>query len=109
MNVTTKRWAIKSVTERWAKQYPGVLQINTPKDHFYEIYIRLLSLPETATEKDIETIIGNPSWTRMQCDECKQSVDLYVTVGEELDYEGSMAHICLECLKKAVALAERES
>ena len=65
----------------------------------------LKALGATPDPDEIDRIIGNDSWTRRDCDECKQDVPAVVQLGEEPDYETATACICLKCLKKAVAMA----
>jgi hypothetical protein len=60
---------------------------------------------ETATAKDVADIIGNTSWAREQkCDECGQYVGALVEIGEEYDYESSIAWVYRRCIEKAVGL-----
>ena len=56
---------------------------------------------ETATPEMIEAIIGNGSWTRLTCDECKKDVDAILTVGDAPDYESNTASLCRKCVEKA--------
>jgi len=47
-----------------------------------------------------------PTWTNVPtCDECGQSKDAVVRVGEEPDYESSTAFVCRDCLSEALGLA----
>jgi len=46
-----------------------------------------------------------PTWTDVPtCDECGQSKDAVVRVGEEPDYESSTAFVCRDCLSEALGL-----
>lgn len=103
MNITTKQWAIDTVAERWARQYTPtrILAFGENSD---DIYRRLKALPSTATSDDVVRIIGNDSWITLRCDECGRSVDAYVTLGEEQNYESATARICKDCIRKALAL-----
>lgn len=56
---------------------------------------------ETATPADVDSIIGNSSWTRLTCDECGKEVDAVLTVGQEPDYESHTASLCRNCVKLA--------
>lgn len=49
---------------------------------------------------------GNtPTWTDVPtCDECGQSKDAVVRIGEEPDYESSTAFVCRDCLSEALGL-----
>lgn len=44
-----------------------------------------------------------------KCDECQRYVKAVVQVGEELDYESYTARLCLDCVRKAYALASEET
>lgn len=103
MNATTKAWAIANVADNWRRQYPG--EIISGSGEKFDKYQRLLALPPERTEQDIAAIIGNGSWTRLICDNCEQSVDIYVRVGS--DNRPYPVYICLDCLRQAVALAEQ--
>jgi len=43
-----------------------------------------------------------------ECDECHAKKDILVDIGDEVRYEGS-AFICLDCLRNAVKLIEKEN
>lgn len=58
------------------------------------------TLEAAAASLAVTDIIGNDSWTRLQCAECKQSVQMLVTLegyGGD-DYQ----QICPDCLRKAL-------
>jgi hypothetical protein len=59
---------------------------------------------DVATPADVAEIIGNESWTRMTCGECKKDVTELVTIGDEPDYESQTASICIDCARKAASL-----
>jgi len=101
MKLLTKRGLIQDILGRWKEQYP------TLHGDKAKIYLKLLALDlDTATEQEVEAVIGNGSWTRMICDECSEEVETLVVVGEEPGYESRTACICPDCLKKATKLAE---
>ena len=102
MKLITKAEGLREVPERWNKQY-GPRYKGTDKD---EIYKKLCSIIGSGryTERQINEAIGNDSWTRLTCNECRENVHAYVHLGEEPDYESTTFFICLGCLKKAVAL-----
>ena len=65
---------------------------------------------ETATEQDVAAAMGNPSWLRQSaCDECGVKTWDVVEIGKSVDYDSSTAEICIDCLRKAVALIEGSS
>ena len=54
---------------------------------------------------EIETVAGKPlleAW----CDECGTEVATAVRLGQEPDEASATATVCLDCLRKAVAMAE---
>ena len=93
MEIITKRSLILDVADRWKSQYPD------GKDGIYE---KLMDLKISATEDDVALIIGNSSWTEINCDECGRSVDAAAQVGQEPDYESRTAIVCFPCLEIAV-------
>lgn len=97
MKVITKQQLIDTVAKNYKKG--GTLRASQ-----IEVMNRLLAL-KNPTEDQITSIIGNSSWTRNECTECKKDVNVVVELGEEPDYESSTAWLCLRCLQKAVSLA----
>lgn len=102
----TTRDMIRGVAERWRVQY-GIsgTWTRTISGDSEKVYKRLLALPDTATAKDVEAIIGNDSWTRLTCDQCDREVDAVVELGQRPDYASHAADICLDCLRTALNLA----
>jgi hypothetical protein len=99
VKLVTIRSQILDVADRWRRQYP-----NDKRD----IAEKLVALDKaTATPDDVTKIIGNKSWIGPEeCDECGTSVEVYVEIGEEPDYESNTAHVCGPCLRKAVGLVD---
>jgi len=104
MKLINERVLIRNVASAWLDQYPRARQLRD------ETYLKLHTLDvETATAKDVNTIIGNASWTVVpHCNECGASVPAVVEIGEEPDYESATAYVCLACLRKALALFTEE-
>jgi hypothetical protein len=109
MKIITMRALIKSVPERWKRQYKGYW-ISEP-NHFSWMHYNALCLldTDTCTPKDIYDIIGNYSWTTQHCDECKEQVDTLIHLGEEPDYESVTFYICPKCLSESVDLLFKET
>lgn len=102
MKVITLRDRIRRVPERWKNQYEPFEQHSPDK---LEIYNKLLLLDlDTCFTSDIKNIIGNNSWTRLDCDECQREVDWLVRLGEAPDYESRTACICKDCAVKVSQL-----
>ncbi len=103
MIIRTQRQLIQAVAKRWREQY----QPFSDKDPMDKrgIADKLDALDgNAASAEDVNAIIGNQSWTRLACDECKEDTTLTVQVGDEPDYESHTAELCLECAEKAAAL-----
>jgi DNA-directed RNA polymerase subunit RPC12/RpoP len=118
MKLITKREVIRDVAKRWREQYEpfkeerplfsvrnGIQICKTKR----EIADELDSLDkETASDADVDAIIGNEYWTSMKCDECGQEVDVLIRVGQEPDYGSHTAYLCMPCIRKAFDLSNAE-
>ena len=98
MELILRSEVIKEIPDRWRCQY------RENQGDKYQIWLRLKA-EENLTEEKAEELIGNNSWSRLDCDECGERADAVVQLGQEPDYESRTACICLDCLKKAVTLA----
>lgn len=104
----SERELVRTVAERWRKQYgrdPSGIFGGRDK----AVILRQLEAldVETATAGDVAAIIGNKSWVSPDaCDECGTASWSNVQVGQEPDYESATATLCADCLRKALALAE---
>ena len=65
MNIITRREKIANVAQAWKKQYYNGRRWPYKADH-QVTYNRLSQLPSDATERDVEKIIGNDSWTQVE-------------------------------------------
>lgn len=72
-----------------------------------EIYDNLVKLGDSPTADDINHIIGNSSWTSINCDVCGRDKQDVVELGQEADYEATPAYVCYDCAKKVVAMFGR--
>jgi hypothetical protein len=93
MRVISARNDLRTVAERWMKQYP-----EGAGDDKRAIGQKLAALnPETATPQEVAAIIGNTSWVGFKCDDCGKGAFLGLEVG---DYEhGSTVKICPDCVR----------
>lgn len=62
------------------------------------IFEELVALGQEPDPDDVDRIIGNNSWTSTRCDECGESPEFVVMVGEEPDYESNTVFICSPCI-----------
>lgn len=79
--------------ERFRDTYKSFNDLN-------EVYERLQRLDlDTCSSKDVDTIIGNKSWTNMWCYECGENTDWLLQLGDDppVDNEGSTVFICKTC------------
>ena len=108
MKVITQRELIQSVADRWHAQYQPFTHDSAPwtigktKSGIWRELVALNK--DEATTQEVDTIIGNKSWTRMMCDQCEQDADSVIQVGAALDYESATAHLCRSCLQSAYEL-----
>lgn len=103
MNTLTKQEKIKSVAKHWKKQYFKNGVWGPSKHGFEAIYNQLKQLGPTATEDEIEAIIGNRTWTQNKCDECDKDSDVVIMLTESSEY---VTYVCLDCLRAAITLCE---
>ena len=106
--VQNEREQLRSAAERWKRAYceNGVWRefIHGDTREVYES-LRALNV-ETAKAADVTAIIGNDSWCCPQrCHACNGRFWLLVELGEEPDFESATANACVDCLRKALALA----
>lgn len=99
MKLITEHGKIRGVAARWGEQY----RYSTDADKL-AIKTRLLALPENATAADVFAVIGNDSWTRLTCDECKRDVKAVAQLGDEPDYESSTVLLCVDCAVQTLEL-----
>ena len=105
LKLITQRDLIRDLAKRWAEQYGSSYWKN---DEEKQSILRKLEAAdlETATAADIEAVIGNNSWTTLECDVCDLYVDAVVQCGDEPDYESSTANMCRACAIKAAEMLE---
>lgn len=97
MKLVTRQILANGVTERWLRQYPKKDYEGCEK---WIIYERLVSLGDNPNPDDVNKVIGNNSWTSIECDICGRSVDKAI----EADVSGYDSHICFNCIDKAKGL-----
>lgn len=106
MEAITEAWRVADVARRWKEQYFHNHQWTSGSLDKECIYNKITALGENATAEQVESIIGNGTWTAVKCHECGKRVKVAMQIGEPLDYESNTATICLDCLKAAAALLE---
>ena len=53
------------------------------------------------TYQQVDEVMGSSGWTRLDCDDCRNSVDKVMELGEDMDCESATAYICLDCITEA--------
>jgi hypothetical protein len=99
-----KRALIANVAANWKAQYYTKNGWSVGGLEKEGIYNRLRTLPPNATEEQVTAIIGNQSWTRNACDQCKRDTEVVVEVGQAPDYDSATARLCVQCLQSALEL-----
>lgn len=112
IQVETIQNRVATVAERWLRTYEdyGSGYRLAGGKSWQAVHAELLALPATATAADVEDVIGNPSWTNIECHVCgADRLDLAVVVGREPDgYDAAFVVACLPCLRKAVEAGEAQ-
>lgn len=98
----TVRDLIRTVADRWDAGHPGMREGSRDLDVSRKL--RTLDL-ETATEEDVEIVVGNKTWTNLWCD-CCSAVRLKATVRFDvrLYREDSAASVCMDCCTRGMNL-----
>jgi len=99
--VITLRETIRGVAERWKQQYfkNGDWRYDD-KQHIFD-ELKKLDL-NTASKITVDGIIGNRSWTNVECSECGYFHDAVRECGATYNYESATAMLCRDCLKNAL-------
>ncbi len=103
--VRTKEQHIREVASAWRFQYGA----NPQWPDKARILEQLEALDqESITAEAVDTIIGNGSWTRLECDCCERDVAVLVQLGDPHDYESATLDVCPDCLTAALASVRGE-
>lgn len=99
----TRRGVIREVAVRWkAQYYHGGTWNSCMSGSAQVIYEKLLALDlDTAPREAVDAIIGNASWTAIQCTGCREDVDVAAEVGEPSDYDSATVTLCAACIALA--------
>lgn len=100
MYVITVEDKAKSTKDGWKRQYfvSGVWKVSDKKR---EVYEELVSLGDNPTSEEVNKVIGNNSWTYLECDECGKEVNEVVVFETYHEYQ---TEVCKKCLSKSVKL-----
>ena len=103
MRKITKNSRANEVLAGWKRQY-GEGTYWQEDEEKQDILDKLENLGVNPFPDDVDSVIGNDSWTRTKCDECNASNVDVIQIGQDPDYESSTAEICKDCLAKALDL-----
>lgn len=105
----SKEGMTEGVIEGWHKQYLHCIEtpdeFSHPTDCDKKLtYEKLVELQKNGelTAKKVDEIIGNESWTALNCDGCGENVKDAVRVGTDVDYESSTTTLCTKCTNDAL-------
>lgn len=113
IEVIVRRGVIRSAPSRFMEQYGGHYPDDKPLPWKYgetkrETFRRLGEINvDTCAPEDIDVIIGNKSWTRLECEVCGETVEVVVRVGEEPDCDSRWVDLCAACLTKAALMLSK--
>ena len=99
MKILTVQELANTAKDSWRRQYlyDGSWKYGSDKKTVYE---NLVSLGENPTPSQINEVIGNNSWTRLECSVCNKEVDTVVVFSS---YDSSF-YLCKKCLNKSTRL-----
>jgi hypothetical protein len=90
---------IRGVSKRWDEQYRNT------KDEDKISIGNLLRVPGGLSKFQIDTVIGNESWTRLACNVCNQDCKMVVDLEDRDDSDVSASvRICFYCLVKGLEI-----
>jgi hypothetical protein len=89
----TKRQLIKSVPIRWLAQYPNGKFLVLEK-------IAALDL-DKCDAKAIDDIIGNDTWTKLDCDSCGKDSPIVTEMPDMYELHYGPKYYCGNCLRSA--------
>ena len=102
VSVLKREERMRNVAKAWNDQYyvGGVWReiCNGNAEETYNLLVLLLK--EEYTREDIDTVIGNNSWTEISCNICGEDVDVAIVLDD-----GTYDHyVCRRCLKDMMGL-----
>lgn len=98
MRVITRSIRAKNAALRWRQLYG-----------YDKAHTSLRRLGDNPDPDEVDHIIGNKTWTEIECDECgdKQPV-VVVALAPAHEDDGRSVYICRACLVKAVASCDEQ-
>jgi hypothetical protein len=108
MHLITKQALLASVAERFREAHTrrGVWLPALDGSNPEETFAQLQALPTTATEEDVNAIIGDDRYTANICDECHLDREAVVLMAIEIHHPTDAVALCPDCLNQAAHLAQ---
>jgi hypothetical protein len=105
MELITRQLLAKKVAEAWKSQYfkgnkGWAYTITGDADR---IYNKLVALGNNPNPDAVDSIIGNNSWTRIECDVCHES-NFSLVEFDIPNHDDDKVQICADCIDKAYHL-----
>lgn len=99
LQLITRQSKADNVVHEWVYQMGALIEAG--EDNKREIYQKLVALGSHPKPDDVNKVIGNDSWTDIDCMVCGDAVEKAVTI-QLIDDE--TIEICAKCVKKMQAL-----
>lgn len=116
--IKTRQDHMQTVYHRWRDQYEYEIKHNLTKFNWkhtpLEIAEKLKNIvtQDTINREDIDSLIGNRTWTELICDRCKEDYDKLVIISKKpfwdqiLDHRDEENIICKLCPYCAALIRE---
>ncbi len=104
MELITRQQHIDDIPNRWHVQYGHTM--DSCHGYRYADKYALLKAEVPLTKKKADEIIGNDSWSTLECSGCDaEDPDAIVIVAE---VDGYPVYLCRECLVEAMGLIDKK-
>jgi hypothetical protein len=101
VTLRTNKNVLRTAPKSWAAQYKNYsLPDKKEKDRITK---RLKALKWPFTEKQVAKIIGNDSWTKIECQCCGAGTETLVQFHRHESWQGKDLSVCKQCLVDALA------
>lgn len=101
MQLRTRRLLAARAAERWQQQYAQRIKLGIPLadgTSAGDVLKRLLALGTNPTPAAVNEVIGNDSWTDLECNECDRKQQSVVMFGD--------IAVCESCIADALNIVQ---
>lgn len=106
ISVMTQRDKILAFSRRWREQYPDDSYKFWDGRSVGETFKKIAALDLlTCSEADVDAAVGTSGWGSITCDECGESAETLVRLGDDRDYDTRYVDACGRCLQLALGKA----